>query len=56
MTYTVKKGDTLSAIAEKFYGKARKWRTIAKDNQFSVVDPNSIQIGQTLSLRDSLIK
>ena len=32
-TYTVKKGDTLWAIAKKFYGSGTKWKTIYNANK-----------------------
>lgn len=44
-TYTVKKGDTLSAIAKK-YGTT--YQQIAKDNGIS--NPNLIHVGQTLTI------
>lgn len=47
-TYTVKKGDTLSAIAQK-YGTT--YQAIAKANGIS--DPNKIYAGQTLKIGSS---
>lgn len=44
-TYTVEKGDTLSAIAKK-YGTT--YQQIAKDNGIS--NPNLIYAGQTLEI------
>ncbi len=44
--YTVKKGDTLWAIAKKYYGDGSKYSKIAKENK--LVDPNKISIGQVL--------
>jgi LysM repeat protein/uncharacterized protein YoxC len=32
VTYTVKKGDTLGAISQRFLNDAAKWRAIAKEN------------------------
>lgn len=46
VTYTVKKGDTLSAIAKK-YGTT--YKKIAKDN--GIVDPNVIYTGQKLIIK-----
>ena len=46
--YTVKKGDTLSAIAKK-YGTT--YQEIAKANGIS--DPNKIYAGQTLKINSS---
>lgn len=45
-TYVVKKGDTLSAIAQRFYGDASRWRLIAKANDLS--DPNTVRVGMEL--------
>lgn len=45
-TYTVKKGDTLSGIASKFYGDASQWQKIATAN--GIKNPNALQIGQVL--------
>lgn len=44
--YVVKKGDTLSEIAEKYYGKASQWTKIQKANPS--VNPNSMKIGTKL--------
>lgn len=46
ITYTVKKGDTLSAIASK-YGTT--YQKIAKDN--GIKDPNKIRVGQKLKIK-----
>lgn len=46
--YTIKPGDNLSKIAERFYGEAGKYNTIAEAN--SIDDPNKIRIGQVLTL------
>lgn len=48
-TYTVKKGDTLWAIAQKQLGNGSKWQDIAKLNNIS--NPNSLQVGQVLKLQ-----
>lgn len=45
-TYTVKKGDTLSAIAKK-YGTT--YQKIAKDN--GIANPNLINVGQVLKIK-----
>ena len=44
--YTVKKGDTLWAIAKKFYGNGSKYPLIAKANNIS--NPDIIHTGQVL--------
>ena len=46
--YTIKAGDNLSRIAERFYGKSNKYPDIARAN--GINDPNRIQAGQTLKL------
>jgi nucleoid-associated protein YgaU len=46
--YTIKSGDTLSAISLLFYGDANKYPQIAKAN--NLADPNNVPIGTTLQL------
>ncbi|MFQ3612677.1 MAG: BON domain-containing protein [Cyanobacteriota bacterium] len=46
--YTVKSGDTLSAIAQRFYGDANAYLRIAQANNIS--NPNLIQVGQKLRI------
>jgi len=45
-TYTVQRGDTLTGIALKELGSARRWREIAALNPG--IDPDRIQAGQEL--------
>lgn len=45
-TYTVAAGDTLSKIAIKLYGDARKWREIAKANPH--LDVKKLKAGQVI--------
>ena len=47
-TYTVAKGDTLSAIAQKMLGSAKRWREIKSLN--GINDPAEIRIGNVLNL------
>lgn len=47
-TYTVKKGDTLWAIAVSAYGDGYKWIEIAKAN--NLVNPDIIHSGNVLTL------
>lgn len=47
-TYTVQPGDSLSAIAEKFYGKPDEYRKIFQANRDKLSDPNRIEAGQEL--------
>lgn len=49
-TYTVAKGDTLSKIAKKFYGKSSQWRMIFEANRDQISNPDLIQIGQVLKI------
>ena len=46
--YTIKSGDTLSAVSLLFYGSANKYPEIAKANNIS--DPNKVAVGTTLQL------
>jgi LysM repeat protein len=45
--YTIKSGDTLSAVCERFYGKASKYPEVASANG---VDANNIPVGHELNL------
>jgi LysM repeat protein len=47
-TYTVQPGDTLSKIAQRYYGDASQYRKIFEANQDQLDDPNRIQVGQHL--------
>jgi len=49
-SYTVKKGDTLSHIAQRFYGKAGQWSRIYEANRDQLDDPDLILPGQTLKI------
>jgi nucleoid-associated protein YgaU len=49
-TYTIQKGDTLSAIAKREYGDAREWRAIYDANRSTIEDPDRIFPGQTIQL------
>jgi LysM repeat protein len=46
--YKVRQGDTLSKIANHFYGKSSDWRWLYHENETTVSDPNLIYPGQTL--------
>jgi len=50
--YTLKKGDTLWAIAKRVYGDGSKWRIIAKANNISDAETRRLQIGRTLVIPD----
>jgi nucleoid-associated protein YgaU len=47
-TYTIKPGDTLSAIAIRLYNDERRWVDIAQANP--TVDPIRLRVGQVLRL------
>lgn len=49
-TYTVKKGDSLWAIAAKYYGKGSDYSKIAGANTDKISNPNLIYPGQVLTL------
>ncbi len=49
-TYTIEKGDTLSAVSKRFYGKAKFWRQIFEANRDTIKDPDRIFPGQTIKL------
>lgn len=48
--YQVKRNDTLSAIAQTFYGNAEKWPAIFAANLEKLEDPDRIYIGQSLRI------
>ena len=48
--YTVGAGDTLSGIAQQFYGEPDKFRTIFQANRHEIDDPDSIFPGQVLRI------
>ena len=49
-SYTIEKGDTLSGIAQRFYGKARYWRQIHEANRATIENPDRIYPGDTIVL------
>lgn len=49
-SYTVARGDTLSAIAKKHLGNANAWREIFEANRDILKDPDKIQPGQVLKI------
>jgi NitT/TauT family transport system substrate-binding protein len=48
--YTVKAGDTLSKLAERFYNSMSKWERIYEANKDTLKNPNYIYIGQKLMI------
>ncbi|HZH42850.1 MAG TPA: LysM peptidoglycan-binding domain-containing protein [Lysobacter sp.] len=49
-TYVVRSGDTLSEIAERFYGRASRWRALFEANRDRIDDPDRIFPGQELRI------
>jgi LysM repeat protein len=49
-SYTVRAGDTLSGIAQRFYGSAGDWHGLFAANQSEISDPSLIYVGQELRL------
>ena len=49
-SYTVVKGDSLSKIAKRVYGKASLWPKIYEANRDNIKDPDLIYPGQVLRL------
>jgi nucleoid-associated protein YgaU len=48
--HEVVKGDTLSAIAEKYYGSASSYKRIFEANRSILSDPDKIKVGQKLTI------
>lgn len=53
--YTVRRGDTLSAIAarETVYGNSLLWPLLWAANRDTIADPHRLRAGQTLKIRPS---
>jgi nucleoid-associated protein YgaU len=49
-TYTVQPGDTLSAIAKRFFGNANDYMEIFNANRDQLSDPDKIKPGQVLKI------
>lgn len=48
--YEIVSGDTLSAIAKKFYGKSSNYPKIFEANKEVIKDPNKIYVGQKIRI------
>jgi len=48
--YYVRPGDTLSALAKKFYGHASRWPALWLVNRWHNKNPNVIRVGERLTL------
>lgn len=46
--YTIKSGDNLSHVAQRFYGAASKYTQVAQAN--GIADPDKIKVGQAITL------
>ncbi len=51
-THTVAAGDTLTSIAQKYYGDASKWNKIFDANKDTLPSANALQVGQKLKIPD----
>ena len=49
-TYTVVAGDSLSKIAKREYGDAKKWSQIYEANRDKIKNPDLIYPGQVLTI------
>ncbi|MBM3873764.1 MAG: LysM peptidoglycan-binding domain-containing protein [Verrucomicrobia bacterium] len=47
-SHTVQPGDTLSRIAQRYYGNGRRWNEILAANKALIPDPDRLAIGTTL--------
>jgi LysM repeat protein len=52
-TYTVRSGDTLSLIAQRFYGNSGRWRWIYDANRSKISNPDRIYVGERLVIPHS---
>jgi len=50
VTHLVRPGDTLAAIARRYYGEDSGWRKIAEANE---IDPAALRVGQRLTVPDA---
>ena len=48
--YTVRPGDTLSSIAQRFYGNPADWRGLYQANRSVIRNPNVIDPGEVLNV------
>ena len=49
-TYTVRPGDSLSTIAQRFYGRTADWARLYQANRSRIRDSGLIYVGQVLSV------
>jgi nucleoid-associated protein YgaU len=48
--YTVREGDTLQKISQRFFGTTKKWYDIYKANQGTLKGPDKIYPGQVINI------
>lgn len=46
--YVIRKGDTLSKIAQEQLGKAHRWKYLHEFNKDRIKDPNKLKVGQKI--------
>lgn len=49
-THTVVRGETLSSIAQRYYGSSSAWRFLFEANKTIVPNPNTLSVGTELSI------
>ena len=49
-TYTVRSGDSLSQISERYYGNPAHWQWIYEANKSKIYNPNDIYVGESLTI------
>lgn len=49
-THVVTRGDTLSSIAQRYYGSSSAWRFLYEANKNVVPNPNTLSVGVELSI------
>jgi LysM repeat protein len=49
-SYTVRSGDSLSKIADGYYGHAADWEWIYEANRSKISNPNDIYVGERLTI------
>ena len=49
-THTVQKGETLSHLAQKYFGKASEYNRIFEANRDQLKDPDKVREGMTLKI------
>jgi nucleoid-associated protein YgaU len=49
-SHTVARGDTLSSIAQQYYGSSSAWRFLHEANRAIIVNPDQLSVGMQLSI------